>query len=64
MIIETKNSIYEIQGEWIRKLGSGASTAHSIMFGEYVYPPEVGKRLMVTIGQSVLRTSLITAINE
>lgn len=64
MIIETKNSSYEIQGNLIRKIseGDGPMGEDFVEFDTYVFPPKVGGRLMVIIGRNTLRTSVIKAI--
>ena len=67
MIIETKNSTYQIEGNWIRKIGGEESEHHEVgndwvMFSYLIVQPEVDERLLVAIGNSMLRTSYITAI--
>lgn len=64
MIVETKNSSYEIKGKWIRKVsGSGECLGENFTtFDSYVFKPEIGKPLMISFGQRYMRTSIITAI--
>ena len=67
MIIETKNSAYEIEGNWVRKLSGAESKRHIIgkdfvMFSYLAYQPEVGKRLAIVIGSDIVRTSTVISI--
>jgi hypothetical protein len=66
MIIRTKNSTYEIQGKWIRKVEGKAQglDRNFTEFQEFIFMPEVGKRLMVSFGSRFLRTSTIQSIEE
>lgn len=66
MIIRTKNSAYEIQGKWIRKVEgkSNELDRHFTAFVEFIFMPEIGKRLMVSFGDRFLRTSIIQSIEE
>lgn len=67
MIVETRNSSYEIDGIWIRKIGGGPSTEHKVgsdwvMFEQMMAQPLVGNRLVLNIGGKIFRTSEIASI--
>ena len=67
MIIETKNSTYEIEGDMIRKTGGEPSDRHEVgenwvAFQWLHFKPEVGGRLIVVIDDGLLRTSTITSV--
>lgn len=67
MIIRTKNSTYEVQGKWIRKLKGTKKSGldrNFVAFEDFVFTPEVGGRLMVSFGGRILRTSTIQSIDK
>jgi len=67
MIIETKNSSYQIQGSWIRKLNNFDSGGHNIgrdwmMFNHLYFVPRVGEYLIICWDSYFVKTSPIVAI--
>lgn len=78
MIIETKNSTYEIQGNTIRKIAGVVKTGsyHTkvnkhfnvedefVVFEGYLTEPKVGKKLVLALGGgNIISTSTIVAID-
>ena len=67
MLIETKNSTYEIEGDLIRKVAGEYSDRHMIgaewvKFDHLPWPPKVGQLLCIIIGGFLVRTSRVQAI--
>jgi hypothetical protein len=66
MIIETENSIYEIKDSQIRKVsGSGDCIGEDFVDFDYlVFPPEIGRPLAAAMGDGLLRTTAVVAIQN